>query len=70
MSIPTFTIFTGVVETRKQKFQTLFSILFILVCILKNITINYYCLLSPKIYRTTIIITFNISGEPRIDSLL
>lgn len=36
----------------------------------RNITINCYCLLNPKINRTTITIAFNVSGEPRIDSLL
>lgn len=36
----------------------------------KTVTINCYCLLNQKINRTTIVIAFNISGEPRIDSLL
>lgn len=36
----------------------------------KTITINCYCLLNQKLNRTTVIIAFNVSGEPRIDSLL
>lgn len=36
----------------------------------KIITINCFCLLNPKINRPTTVTAFNVSGEPRIDSLL